>query len=91
MGTVVWPLLWAALELQTGLAELHTQPPPQMRVGIHTGLVVLGQIGSEVKLEYTAIGDAMNYLNRKLIARAEKISQLEWGDCICSMPPSIAL
>jgi class 3 adenylate cyclase/predicted ATPase len=54
----------AALDLQAGLAQLHTEPQLHMRVGIHTGLVVLGAIGSEVKHEYTAIGDAMNVAAR---------------------------
>ena len=54
----------AALELQASLSALQIQPPIHMRVGIHTGLVILGLIGSEVKREYTAIGDAMNLAAR---------------------------
>ena len=54
----------AALEMQAELAQLTTQPRIQMRVGIHTGLVVLGSIGSNVKREYAGFGDPMNLAAR---------------------------
>ncbi len=54
----------AALEMQTELAQLTTEPRIQMRVGIHTGLVVLGSIGSDVKREYAGFGDPMNLAAR---------------------------
>ncbi len=54
----------AALEMQAGLAQLATQPRIQMRVGLHTGLVLMGSIGSDVKREYSAFGDSMNLAAR---------------------------
>jgi class 3 adenylate cyclase/predicted ATPase len=54
----------AALEMQIGLAQLETQPRIQMRVGLHTGLVLLGSIGSDVKREYSAFGDPVNLAAR---------------------------
>jgi class 3 adenylate cyclase/tetratricopeptide (TPR) repeat protein len=41
-----------------------------VRVGINTGLVVVGAVGSDLRLEYTALGDAIN-----LAARMEQTAR----------------
>jgi class 3 adenylate cyclase len=41
-----------------------------VRVGINTGLVVVGEVGTDLRLEYTAMGDAIN-----LAARMEQTAQ----------------
>ena len=58
----------AAIKLRERIAALHAQLPPEAQlgfgVGIHYGDAVLGLIGTEKRLDYTAIGDSVNTAKR---------------------------
>lgn len=63
----------AAIAMQKALKKLNEtwkQPVIQVGIGIHTGLAVVGNIGSEKRMEYTAIGDTVN-----IAARLEQMTK----------------
>jgi class 3 adenylate cyclase len=60
----------AALEMRQELEKLNEelesqgQKPLSIGIGIHTGECVIGNIGTEQRLDYTAIGDTVNTTSR---------------------------
>ena len=67
----------AALAMQAGLAGLRAEfaatgvELPGMRIGVHTGEAIVGNMGSLERFDYTALGDSVN-----LAARLEGVNKL---------------
>jgi adenylate cyclase len=63
-----WLAVQAALEMVEDypvLAQELGEPPiPHYRIGIHTGVATLGNVGSASRREFTAIGHAVNLTKR---------------------------
>ena len=66
----------AALDIQNGIAELNKRRRQQgaitleVGIGINSGEAIVGNIGSEKRMEYTVVGDMVNVAQR-LQARAQ--------------------
>ncbi|MGB1214244.1 MAG: CHASE2 domain-containing protein [Pikeienuella sp.] len=62
----------AALACQDALDKFQAARPgwSSTRIGLHTGRAVVGNIGSDIRLDYTVMGDAVN-----LAARLESLNK----------------
>jgi adenylate cyclase len=58
----------AAVQMQQALQQMRSSNPMmdrlQMRIGINTGEMVAGNIGSQTRMDYTVIGDNVNVASR---------------------------
>jgi adenylate cyclase len=81
----------AALAIQEALQELRKNqtarriPPLKARIGIHSGLVVVGNFGSRERFNYTIMGDNVN-----LASRLEQANKHYGTKIIISFPTSLS-
>ena len=58
----------AAIQMRSAIYAMQGDLPPEFRlelgIGIHSGEAVLGLVGTQKRLEYTAIGDSVNTAKR---------------------------
>jgi len=72
-----------AIDIQKNMEALNKQleqeniPPVQIGIGINTGYAVIGNMGSNTRFDYTAIGDAVN-----IAARLESGTKLAGVDLL---------
>jgi adenylate cyclase len=80
-----------ALEMQAAMTEVNAEamrlglPTLEMGIGLHTGEVVVGNIGSKTRTKYGIVGSAVNVTHR-LQAEAQK-GEVVMSEAVCRQLP----
>ena len=60
--------LWSALSIHNAIAKFNDQNnmtmPIKMRIGVHTGPVVVGTLGNDLRVQFAAVGNTVNLASR---------------------------
>jgi len=68
--THAFDALSAAMDIQNELAQLNAQfkrnslPEIKFGVGVSTGMATVGPLGSDIRMDYTVVGDTVNVAQR---------------------------
>lgn len=66
--------LWSALEIHRRITQFGQEKNNvglvRMRIGVHTGYVIVGTLGNNLRVDFKAVGDTVN-----LASRMEKIAE----------------
>jgi class 3 adenylate cyclase/tetratricopeptide (TPR) repeat protein len=79
----------AALAIQRGLGEYSRELEGErgfgihMRIGLNTGTVVVGKIGDDLRMDYTAVGDTTNLAAR--LQQAAQPDQILMSETTCKL------
>jgi len=69
-STHAFDALSAAMDIQNEIARLNTQfkndslPSIKVGIGVSTGLATVGPLGSDIRMDYTVVGDTVNIAQR---------------------------
>jgi adenylate cyclase len=75
----------ASRAVRCAMDMVATPLPFETRTGIHTGYVIVGNIGSSDKLEYTVLGDTVNLASRLEGLNKEFSTNILFGTATCEL------
>jgi len=85
-----------ALKSDNEARSQEGKPPVHMRIGVHTGDVIVGNIGAPGRINYTIVGDTVNTANRleqlckEVCAGSPEASILVSGATAAALGPGFA-
>ena len=86
-----------AIREENAARRLQGEPPLGLRVGVHTGRMVVGNIGAPDRMNYTIVGDPVNIgqrleqLGKQFAAPGIEVTALISGDTAAALPPGFPL